>query len=256
MMTQDSLGGGAPRFEVGRVISTSISVFTRNLVPFFVLSVIIGIPYILVTFLFATSMDIAQIQATGQLPSGFWGMWAISMLIFILTYSLIQSAIVYGTVQDLRGQKASFGDCLARGFSSLPRVIVAAVLANIAIMIGIMLLVVPGVVLILMWWVLIPALVIEGAGIGQSFGRSRTLTSGHRWGILGILVIVAVIQWVISWVIGMLGMALGIMVAQIINLAIMLLFMGFASVLSAVGYYFLRAEKEGIVIDDLAKVFD
>lgn len=254
-MAQDISATGA-RFEIGRVISTSLAVFGRNLVPFFVIAVIIGIPYILVTFLFASSVDIAAIQATGQIPDGFWGMWAIAMLISIVTYSLIQAAIVYGTVQDLRGQKASFGDCLARGLASLPRVIVAALLANIAIMIGSVLLIVPGIVLILMWWVLIPALVIEGSGIGESFGRSRALTSGHRWGILGLLVIVVVVLWVISFVIGLLAMALGVVVSQVINLAVMFVFMAFASVLSAVGYYHLRAEKEGVIIDDIARVFD
>jgi hypothetical protein len=255
-MTQDSIGVGAARFEVGRVISTSIAVFMRNLVPFFVIAAIIGIPYILVTFLFASSMDLAAIQATGQIPSGFWGMWAVLMLVSILTYSLTQAAIVYGTVQDLRGQRASFGDCLTRGFAALPRVIVVALLANIAIWIGAMLLFVPGVILALMWWVLIPVLVIEGTGIGESFGRSRALTSGHRWGIFGILLIVAVVLLVINWLVGMLGGALGFVAAQVLNLAVGFFFSAFFSVLAAVGYYHLRAEKEGIMIDDIAKVFD
>jgi hypothetical protein len=42
----------------------------------------------------------------------------------------------------------------------------------------------------------------------------------------------------------------------VINLAVMFVVMAFASVLSAVVYYLLRAEKEGIMIDDLAKVFE
>ena len=49
---------------------------------------------------------------------------------------------------------------------------------------------------------------------------------------------------------------LGTVAAEILNLVVTLGFTAFASVLSAVGYYYLRAEKEGIVIDDIARVFD
>jgi hypothetical protein len=256
-MTREDFAGGAVRFEVGRVISTSLAVFGRNLGPFLILSLLIGIPYIVVSFWFAGSVgDIEAIKATGQLPSGFWGMLVVGMLIFMLTNALTQSAIVYGTFQDLRGQKASFGECLSRGLATLPRVIGAAFAAGIAITIGIMLLVVPGLILALMWWVLIPALVVEGIGIGAGFSRSGQLTSGHRWGILGLLVLIAVAQWIVSFVLGLVGVALGPTLAEIINIAVTLFFSALSSTLTAVGYYYLRAEKEGIVIDDIAKVFD
>jgi len=98
--------------------------------------------------------------------------------------------------------------------------------------------------------------VIEGTGIGQGFGRSRELTRGHRWGILGLLVLVVVAQWIVAFVLGLVGALLGPVGAGIINVAVTLFFAAFSSVMVAVGYYYLRAEKEGIVIDDLARVFD
>jgi len=254
-MAQDISATGA-RFEIGRVISTSLAVFGRNLGPFLVIAFIIGIPYLLVSIMTASSIDVAAIEATGQLPSGFWGMVIVGTLIFMLTYSLTQAALVYGTVQDLRGQKASFGACLSRGLAALPRVVIVAILASIGVGIGSMLLVVPGIILLVMWWVITPAIVVEGAGIGESFGRSRELTPGHRWQIFGLLVIVGIVQWVVAFILGMLGAAIGAMAQQILNSLIMLFFSAFACVLAAVGYYYLRAEKEGIIIDDLAKVFD
>ena len=32
-----------------------------------------------------------------------------------------------------------------------------------------------------MWWVYIPAIVVESKGIIGAFGRSRELTRGRRW---------------------------------------------------------------------------
>ena len=255
-MAQDSMAAGQ-RFEIGRVLSTSVAVFMRNIGPFAIISLLIGIPYILISLWSVSSVADLQAQAqTGSVPRGFYGMIAVGGIIFLLTNTLSQAAINYGTFQDLRGQKASFGDCLGRGLAMLPRVVIAAILASLGITIGFMLLVVPGIILLLMWWVFVPAIVVEGVGIFESFGRSRALTSGHRWAILGLLVLVGIAQWLVSLVLGFVGAALGVIAAEIINVVVALGFGAFASVLSAVGYYYLRAEKEGIVIDDIARVFD
>jgi MFS family permease len=255
-MAQDSISASSPHFEIGRVISTSLAVFSRNFGPFFVLALVIGIPYIGISVGAASSLDLSSIEQTGQLPPGFWGMVIIGSLIYLLTYVVTQSVIIYGTFQDLRGQKASFGDCLARGFAVLPRVLIAAILASVAVMLASMLFIIPGIILGLMWWVFVPVLVIEGAGIGQSFGRSRDLTRGHRWGILGLLLIVGVAQWLVGLVLGLVAPVLGMIGGEIVNIIVMFFFTAFAGVMVAVGYYYLRAEKEGIIIDDIAKVFD
>jgi hypothetical protein len=255
-MAQDSMAAGQ-RFEIGRTLSTALAVYIRNLGPFTVVTALIGIPYIAIT-LWSTS-SVADLQAasqTGSLPPGFFGMIAVGAVILLLTNTLSQAAINYGTFQDLRGQRASFSDCLGRGFSMLPRVIGAAILASLGMAVGFMLLVIPGIILLLMWWVFVPAIVVEGVGVTESLSRSRALTSGHRWGILGLLFIVGLVQWLVGLLIGLIGAALGPLVAEILNLLVTLVFTAFASVLSGVGYYYLRAEKEGIVIEDIARVFD
>jgi hypothetical protein len=251
-----SIGATGTQFQIGRVISTSLAVLGRNLVPFLLLAVAIGIPYLVVQISLIGSIDMAAVERTGQIPDGFFGMMAIVFIIGMLTYVMTQAVIIYGTVQDLRGQKAGFGASLSHGFAVLPKVLIAAILATIAISIGLMLLVVPGVILILMWWVFVPVMVVEGAGIGAGFGRSRALTSGHRWQILGLLVIVFVAQMLIGLVVDLFAALAGPLVGQIINAAVMFLFTAFAGVLAAVGYYHLRAEKEGVIIEDIAKVFD
>jgi hypothetical protein len=255
-MVHDGLAGGQ-RFELGRVISTSIAVFARNLGPFAVITFLIGIPYILISLWSVSSASELQAAAqTGELPAGFIGMAGVGFLIFLLTNTLAQSAITYGTVQDLRDQRTSFGDALGRGLTMLPRVIVAAILASIGIAIGFALLFIPGLILVLMWWVFVPVIVVEGVGVIEAFGRSRGLTRGHRWGILGLLVIVGIAQSIVALLAGLIGNLFGPMAAEILNTLVALFFTAFSSVLAAVGYYFLRAEKEGVVIDDIARVFD
>ena len=56
-------------------------------------------------------------------------------------------------------------------------------------MIGLVLLVVPGLFLITIWAVIAPVIVLERAGVFESFGRSRHLVKGNGWQVFGVLVI-------------------------------------------------------------------
>lgn len=254
-MTQmDVADTGAPQFSIGQVLSTGFTVLMRNIVPFFAVAIIVGIPYILVS-----SWSAAE-AVPGQ-PN--YGAQAITMLVSLLTMSLTTSALSYGTFQSLRGQRAGFGDILSRGLSSVGKVIVAAIVYSLAVGFASVLLIVPGVILAVMWWVFIPALVVENCGIGESFTRSGALTKGRRWQVFAVILIALVIQVAF-------GAAVGFVVGVVAYMAtggepgglgwmmaiVELLAGSFAAVLATVGYYFLRAEKEGIVIDDIARVFD
>ena len=79
-MTQmDVADTGAPQFSIGQVLSTGFSVLMRNIVPFFAVAIIVGIPYILVS-----SWSAAE-AVPGQ-PN--YGAQAITMLVSLLTMSL------------------------------------------------------------------------------------------------------------------------------------------------------------------------
>jgi len=58
------------------------------------------------------------------------------------------------------------------------------------------------VILYLMWSVAAPAVVAERLGVFAALGRSRQLTSGARWKILGIQLIILILYWVLAVVVG------------------------------------------------------
>jgi hypothetical protein len=155
----------------------------------------------------------------------------------------------------------------------MPRVIGAGLLAMLAAtaivlvisflafipIVGIIIMVVAvvaAIALFINWWVIIPVVVVEKTGVIECFGRSRTLTAGNRWRILGLLIVVGIAQGVINLILQVIAHMGGLWVAVILMLAISLFFIAFNAVLTAVGYYYLRSEKEGIVIDDIVRVFD
>jgi hypothetical protein len=72
------------------------------------------------------------------------------------------------------------------------------VLAGIAIAIGFVLLIVPGLFLLTIWAVIVPAIVIDRAGVFESFGRSRELVRNNGWRVFGVIVVLFLLQLVVG----------------------------------------------------------
>jgi len=255
---------GAVQFSIGRVIGDSFGVLARNIVSFGILSLLIGLIGLVAGFLF---LDTEQLEAAQNDPAALeaamqnfnWWALALTGLIMIIVNVLTQAAIIYGTFQDLRGQKAGIGDCIARGLGSVVPVIIGSILLSLGIMIGLIFLIVPGIILALMWWVYVPAIVVEGKGIIEAFGRSRELTRGRRWHILGLVIVLLILMIVVSLIVNFLVVIIsmqGGVAADIISYIFNALVTAYISVLVAVGYYYLRAEKEGVDANEIARIFD
>ena len=80
--------------------------------------------------------------------------------------------------------------------------------AGIAITIGLILIIVPGLYLITIWAVIVPVIVLEGSGVFASFGRSQQLVRGRGWHVFGTLVLVWIILLVVNIVLGLIFAAL------------------------------------------------
>jgi hypothetical protein len=252
---------GAPRFSIGNVLGTSFAVIGRNIVPFLLLAIVISIPSIAIRRLVGVDPQLYQEQINQQHTLYFTsysspGSW-IGLIVSIATSSLVTAALVYGTFQDLRGQRAAIGDLVRRGFSSLVPVVLAAIAYSLLLIVGTILLVVPGIIVATALWVYVPAIVVEKAGVGASFARSRTLTKGHRWAIFGLYVIVLAVVIAAEFVLTLvLHISLAALAYHWAAIPIQVFYLVFIAVMSAVGYYYLRAEKEGISVSEIAKVFD
>jgi hypothetical protein len=103
---------------------------------------------------------------------------------------LMQGALTEA-VADVRDGRAdlSIGQTLSRVRPRINTLGIAGLLAALGIMIGLVLLIVPGLVLATWWAVIIPVIMLEGASVGQAFGRSRELVRGRGWSVFGLIVL-------------------------------------------------------------------
>jgi hypothetical protein len=144
----------------------------------------------------------AVIAGALALAGGAFGA-VLGSLVQIFAAYLLQAALIKA-VQDVRDGRVdlSIGETVSMAAPYIWSVAAASILAGIAITIGLILVIVPGLYLITIWAVIVPVIVIEGAGVFASFGRSRDLVRGHGWHVFGTLVLVFVIMLVVGIVLG------------------------------------------------------
>jgi len=254
------ISAGGVEFRAGRVIAQSFSTFFRNIIPFGLIALVVMSPTYIYTFLTLPG-DLAAIES-GDTDIGF-GSAAASLGELFLGY-LVTAALVYGTLQDMKNNKVSIGECFSQGLARMFPALGIAIVALILTALGFVLLIIPGLIVMTMLWVAIPVVVTERRGFG-SLGRSMELTKGYRWRVFFVAVMMIAILFGLALPLG--GVTAGLIVAGAeieglmtglvaVQWVISALMTSFMAVVYAVSYHDLRVAKEGVDSDQVAAVFD
>ncbi len=254
-------------FRIGRILARSFNILVRNIVPFAILAgLLIGVEFVAEKLITAAEdflvPDTAQRADDGTVPfeelgvTG--GLLAVALTILLLVISLLfyflaQAVVIFGTLQDLRGQRANVLDCIKGGLKPVVPIVLIGVLSTIIISLG-FILIIPGIIFAVGYYVVIPVGVIERPGVGASLVRSRELVRGHGWRVFGLLIIITLITQFGLTVDGLFG--LGNEIWGILGTVRDVLGTAFAAITSAVAYHDLRILKDGANVDEIAAVFD
>jgi len=162
----------------------------------------------LLAIAFVIYLIAAIITAVLALAGGTIGI-LLGTLVSVIAAFVLQATLVKA-VQDIRDGRAdlSIGRTVNEALPYLAPVALASILAGIAITIGLLLIIVPGLFLITIWAVIVPVIIIERSGALASFGRSRALVRGQGWHVFGTLVLVYIIMLVVNIVLGVIFSAL------------------------------------------------
>jgi hypothetical protein len=140
------------------------------------------------------------------LPVAFWLFLVVailngiagSSLLLLLVASVVGIAagtlyqgMVVNLVRDVQDGRRDFsaGELLSSATPFILPLIGAGILAGIAIGIGLILLIVPGLILLTIWAVIAPVIVVEKSPVMAAFGRSRELVRGNGWNVFGAIVV-------------------------------------------------------------------
>jgi hypothetical protein len=191
-------------------------------------------------------------KGTGDVVATFFGVF----LMLILSV-VSQAVIVYAAFQDMRGQPVRLGESIGIALERFVPIIILAIVSAILMGLGMAALIVPGVILFTMWFVATPVCVVEKLGPLASLKRSAQLTKGHRWKILGLMLLMVLISIVVAGLTTVfIAVTAGPLVTAIAELLWNAVWYAFYAISVVVAYHDLRVVKEGIGIDQIAAVFD
>lgn len=164
--------------SVGGVFGTAFSVFrerARVLVP-------IG---------FATSLAVTATSAL--LGDDAIGLIVVN-IVDIAFFALV-TAVAMGVLRDLREGRpdSSARELLVNALPPLPAATLVGVLGIVGVLVGTVLLIVPGLILMTIWAVTVPVVVVERQDVFDAFGRSQDLVHGNGWKVFGILLLLGLI---------------------------------------------------------------
>ena len=250
-------------FRIGQVVARTFSVLFRNIVPFFLLALIFTLLiYGMVLGLAFLGFDAAMENPEAiQFSAGFFVAIGAMMIGYFVLYYLLTSTIVYGTVQDLRGERASVASCIGRGLAQIGPVVAVALILSVMVWTGFLFLIVPGIILICVYGMAIPVAVVERPGIMASLTRSAELTRGNRWRIFGVILVIFAIQALAGILIGLplaflTEEGLGTTLLGILDFVLQAFAAALNAVVIAVIYHDLRVSQEGADSEAIAAVFD
>jgi hypothetical protein len=234
-------------FRVGPVVSRSFALLFRHFLLFFIITLIAFSP-LLVIGVASANAQADPVQALTTMAVSF---------VLLMVLSMFSSAIIlHGTFQDMRNRPVNLFESLKVAFRRFFPLILLALLETVLLMLGLILLIVPGIMLYTMWLVGVAACVVERTGPWRSLRRSQELTKGHRWKIFGLFLLLVLLSLINPLLQYVLTVTAGATAGAIGNAIWTALGSAFSSVVIAVTYYDLRVAKEGIDIEQIASVFD
>lgn len=265
-----------PPLGVGGLISRSFSILFKRFLLLVGLALVVQLLFALINFL-APGLFAPQTvdPVTGAFDTDALPALGAAALLGMIVYAIVQAVLTLAAYDAATEQPTRVGSYFGAVFRNIVPLLIVSVLSAIAIYIGLALLIVPGLWLAAVLSVVVPVIVIEGAGFG-AFGRSARLTKEYRWPIVGLLILVFLIFFGVTVLLGLLSLAvLGIegtaaaalasqtgewttsaIVYLLVNAVFGSITYAFLAVSVAALFARLKEIKEGVGVEDLSNVFD
>jgi hypothetical protein len=166
----------------------------------------------------------------------------VSLLISLVATTLFTGMVVelVADIQDGR-RDASPGQLLRAAAPVLGQLVLVGLVAGIGIVIGFVLIVVPGLILLTIWSVAAPVVVLERPGVFAALGRSRELVRGNGWPVFGVILVLYILVGVVSFIVEGAAESAGSGVGIVVRVIVGVLTAPLPALAAAVLYFELRA---------------
>jgi hypothetical protein len=180
------------------------------------------------------------------------GLALLALLLSLIANTLFTGMVVelVSDVQDGR-RDHSAGELLRAATPVLGQLILVGIVAGIGILIGFVLIVIPGLILITIWSVAAPVVVLERPGVFAALGRSRELVRGNGWQVFGVIFVLFFLVIIVSSAIQIAADSAGTGAGIVARVIVGILTGPISGLAAAVLYFDLRAASgERVATED------
>jgi hypothetical protein len=266
-------GGAIPQRGIGDILTTAFELYRANAAKLITIVAIVVVPLTLLISILTVSLqnnveevanslqvntETGQISATTTSGTSFGNFILLGLLTALLAaviQQLLTGAITKGAAGSLLGRPVDVKASYSYALSRLWGLIGLAILVGLAVGVGFVLLIVPGVIILVFLAVSTPSFVIERLGVTASMPRSWNLVRGSWWHTLGVIAVTYVIIWVVSAIFGAIGGSTFIGV-WITSAAAQIITAPFMALVSVVMYVDLRSRHEALTAEALGAQLD
>jgi hypothetical protein len=250
-----------PRFEAmttGALLDRAFRLYTGNFSLMLGITAAAYVPFYLVMLTLASGLGVDI-----QNPSGLFSI--LYLIAFIILWSSIAfpiagGASTYAISERYLGNDVTIGQALSRGMQCFWTLSLAQITATVRTMFGFFLLIIPGILWMLSYSLIVPAIVVEGQKALPSLKRSRYLVKGYRGKVFSISFLILLLVFILGAGIRMIlnlfvdtrsgGGAFFRAALENLGSIVMTPLLVIASILL---YYDMRIRKEGFDIEMLGR---
>jgi Uncharacterised protein family (UPF0259) len=173
------------RFEPGRVLGETFSVYRDNLGP------LLGSA--LLVFAIVELLTLVLLEVGGGV--------FIALIAINFAGHAVYTGVVVKLVEDVRDGRrdSTVRDLFSAAAPAIGSLVFFSILSTLGVAIGFLLLVVPGLILLTIWSLGTPAIVVERIGPIDAFARSHELVKGVGWSVFIVLFVTFVIAGAVDF---------------------------------------------------------
>jgi uncharacterized membrane protein len=236
---------------VGEMIDHSLKVYRRSFGPMVLIALLANVvPTVLGVY-------IVMSGGVRELPV----LWGANLVLSIVMGAIATAATVFLVSESYLGRQIGAGDAIIRAFKFIWPLIVLSIGVGLAVMVGFILLIIPGIIIACGLMVSTQALVLEDVTATEAMSRSWNLTKGFRMKLFGLVFLVFILILIPSIVIGFFttptqpdltdleALRKKIIVASVIQQVVTVILYPLLYCALTIAYYDLRIRKEGFDLE-------
>lgn len=248
--------------DIVKIARTTLSIWGGQLIPFTLIAAALLIPSLCLDLVGSWLGAEDLTSALGKM----------SRFVTSVAQNVTVGIVAYSTIHALNGQRISLQESARQAFSAIGAILVAGILYNLASGFGLLLCIVPGIIVMVACYVVIPAVVVEKLNGQEALQRSVDLTRGSRAQIFGAVMLLlgpAILMFFATAIGAAIAVELVVdteanphldrftsMGLDVVIWALLSPLTSLSAVLCSVIYAELRQQRDEVSIDDLLQVFD